>query len=90
MKENYNWNGKYKILKSLDKWVYKLGEFELLMFNEYKGDLVYSIHDSMFGYPSLANTMDTEYALQMRQKTVCILDELVENKYLERIVENEN
>lgn len=86
MKNNYNWNGDYKILKPLEKWTYKLGEFEILVFNENSNNLHYSIYDSMFGYPSLANTMDTEYALQMRQKTKCILDELVENKCLERIM----
>lgn len=89
LEHNYNWNGEYILLKKLEKRRFKISDLSysesFYIFIEDDNKLRYSILDDNFGMPSLANTMDTEHSLTLRARCIAILDELVKDKFIQKV-----
>lgn len=86
----YNWNGEYKLLKDLEDKIYKVSnldypEFFYIFTNNEDDTIRYSIIDENFGMPCLANTENTEHALELRTKSIEVLDYLELKGYIEKI-----
>lgn len=85
--KNYNWNGRYKVVKELEKRRYSLsgkGPEALYLFKEDNDFIRYAIIDDNFGMPALANTSDSEYSKQLRLEVVDILNNLVNDGFIEK------
>jgi hypothetical protein len=80
----------FKVLKNMPKTYIKVGDDypEYFIAYEKEGKLKYYIIDDNFGYPSLANTHDGNYAVKLRSRSSKILEDLIKEGYIELIESN--
>ena len=86
------WNNKFKVLKELPFIFEKVGDDypEYFWAYEENGELNYCIMDDNFGQPSPANWHEGEYAKKLRNRSLVILEKLVNEGYIEELTDNEN
>ena len=77
----------FKVLKELPKIFIKIGEDypEYFYAKERAGRLKYHIVDGNFGYRSLANVHEGEYAKKLRSRSSKILEDLIKEGYIELV-----
>ena len=89
LKNKYNWNGEYILLKELEETRFKISNLDysesLYIFINDDNTIRYTIIDDSFGMPSPANTSDTPHAIELRDNSIYILNRLVYKGFLEKI-----
>lgn len=86
----YNWNGQYKLLKKIERektWR-NVGDGYpeiFFVFCDENNNVNYTIIDDNFGYPALANELNTPYAIKLRKRSIKMLDELEQQGYIKKI-----
>lgn len=91
----YNWNGDYELLKEIEKekrWRNVGDGYPEIFFIFYDEDkeIRYTIIDDNFGFPSLANELNTPYAIKLRKRSIQVLDELEKQGYIKKIKKIKN
>ena len=88
--KNNMFGRKFKVLKELPCIYKSVGDNypEYFWAYEENGELDYCIMDDNFGQPSPANTHEGEYAKKLRNRSSKILEELIEEGYIELVKSN--
>ena len=78
--KNYNWNGEYELLRNFKRRRFEVSDLKYpeyfhIFINE-DNTLRYTIIDENFGMPCLANTMDVQQAIKLRNNCIKILNDL--------------